>query len=103
VVRLTGEADVGTPELGAVLGAEAAKRPRVLAVEVSGLTFMGSSALHVLVGAHRELTGAGCVLALVSPSGQVARVLSLSGAGQSIPVCGSVAEAAALVAGEDAG
>ena len=46
VVRLAGEADVTTPALAEVLDAEAAKKPRLLLVEVSGLTFIDSAALH---------------------------------------------------------
>ena len=44
VVRLAGEADVTTPALAEVLDAEAAKKPRLLLVDVSGLTFIDSAA-----------------------------------------------------------
>jgi hypothetical protein len=46
-----------------VLGAEAAKKPRLLLVDVSGLTFIDSAALHEIVRAHRELRAEGCLLA----------------------------------------
>jgi anti-anti-sigma factor len=49
VVRLAGEADVATRALAEVLGAEAAKKPHLLLVDVSGLTFIDSAALHQIV------------------------------------------------------
>ena len=93
-VRLAGEADATTGALPEVLGAEAAKRPRLLLIEMSRLTFIDSSALSVIVRTHRELDRTGCLLALVSPSPAVARVLQLVGADQVIPVYGSADEAA---------
>jgi anti-anti-sigma factor len=93
VLRLVGEADVTTQELGDVLAAEAAKKPRLLLVDLSGLTFIDSAALHEVVRAHRRLRADGCRLALVSPSPGVARVLQLSALDQVIAVHASVAEA----------
>ena len=54
VVRLAGEADVTTRALAEVLGAEAAKKPRLLLVDLSGLAFIDSAALHQIVQAHRK-------------------------------------------------
>ena len=93
VVRLVGEADVTTRVLTEVLGAEAAKKPRLLLVDVSGLAFIDSAALHEIVLAHRRLRADGCALALVSPSPAVARVLQLSALDQVIPVHASAEEA----------
>jgi anti-sigma B factor antagonist len=95
VVRLAGEADVTTRMLGEVLSAEAAKKPRFLLVDMSGLVFIDSAALHEIVLAHRRLRADGCRLALISPGPAVARVLQLSALDQVIPVHGSVEEAAA--------
>jgi anti-sigma B factor antagonist len=95
VVRLVGEADVTTRELGEVLGAEAAKKPRLLLVDMSDLTFIDSAALHEIVLVHRRLRADGGVLAIVSPSPGVARVLQLSALDQVIPVHASAAEATA--------
>jgi anti-sigma B factor antagonist len=95
VVRLIGEADVTTGALAEVLGAEAAKKPRLLIVDVSGLTFADSAALHDILRAHRTLRADGCQLALVSPGQAVARVLQLSAIDQVIPVYASAEEAAA--------
>ena len=68
VVRLVGEADVTTRTLGEILAAEAAKKPRLLLVDVTALTFIDSAALHEIVRAHRKLRADGCQLALVGPN-----------------------------------
>jgi anti-anti-sigma factor len=93
VVRLVGEADVTTPALGHALRAETAKRPALLLLEMSALTFMDSSALNAIIRAHEELDAAGCGLALAAPWGSVARMLAISGVYQMIPVYASVEEA----------
>jgi anti-anti-sigma factor len=96
VVRLVGEADVTTRVLGEVLNAEVAKKPRLLLVDLSGLTFMDSAALHELVRAHRKLRADGGVLALSSPNHAVARILQLSALDQVIAVHASAARGGAL-------
>jgi anti-anti-sigma factor len=92
VVRLVGEADVTTRVLGEVLGAEAAKKPRLLLVDMSRLTFIDSAALHEIVRVYRRLRADGCLLAIASPSPWVARVLQLSALDQVIPVHASTEE-----------
>ena len=92
MLRLVGEADLTTRALSEVLTAEAAKKPRLFLVDMSGLTFIDSAALHEIVRAHRQLRAVGCLLALVSPSPMVARVLQLSGLDQVIPVRASAEE-----------
>jgi anti-sigma B factor antagonist len=86
VVRLVGEADVTTPALAEILAAETAKKPRLLLVDISGLTFIDSAALHEIVQAHRKLRADGCELALIGPTRAVARILQLSALDQVIPV-----------------
>ena len=90
VVRLAGEADATTHALGEALRAEAANRPALLLVEMSGLRFIDSSALNAILRVHEDLRAVGCVLALVGPWGSVARVLRLVGADRLIPVFASV-------------
>ena len=86
VVRLVGEADVTTGALAEVLGAEAAKKPCLLLVDVSGLTFIDSAALNEIVQAHRKLRADGGRLELVGPRRAVARILQLSAIDKVIPV-----------------
>jgi anti-anti-sigma factor len=93
VVRLVGEADVTTQALAEVLTAEAAKKPRLLLVDISGLEFIDSAALHEFVRAHRKLDADGCHLALVGPTGAVARIIQLTALDQVFRVYASFDEA----------
>ena len=96
LVELTGEADVTNSDaLRDVLDAEAAKQPRTMIIDLSGLRFMDSSALHVVLRANRVMDRQGGVLALASPREPVAKMLRLTAADQLIPVYPSVREATA--------
>jgi anti-sigma B factor antagonist len=95
LVEIVGEADVtNTDELRRLLDDEVAQQPRTLILDLSGLRFMDSSALHALLLVNRALERQGGVLALVSPQAAVAKILRLTTADRLIPVFGSVAEAA---------
>lgn len=93
VMRLAGEADVTTRALAEVLAAETARKPRLLLVDVSELTFIDSAALQEFVRAHRKLRADGGRLALVAPAGAVARIIQLTGLDQVFPVYASFEEA----------
>ena len=96
LVELTGEADVTNSDaLREVLDAEVAKQPRTMIIDLSGLRFMDSSALHVILRANRVMDRQGGVLALASPREAVAKMLRLTAADQLIPVYPSVREATA--------
>ena len=96
LVELVGEADVTNCDaLREVLEAEVAKQPRTLIIDLGGLRFMDSSALHVILRANRTMARQGGVLALASPRQPVAKMLRLTAADQLIPVYPTVAEATA--------
>lgn len=96
LVELVGEADVTNSDaLREVLDAEVAKQPRTLIVDLSGLRFMDSSALHVILRANRAMDRQGGVVALACPREPVAKMLRLTAADQLIPVYSSVSEASA--------
>jgi anti-sigma B factor antagonist len=96
LVEVAGEADVtNTDDLRRLLDEEAAQQPRLLIIDLSGLRFMDSSALHALLRVNRSLDRQGGVLALVSPLPPVAKILRLTTADRLIPVFASVDEAAA--------
>ncbi|HEX4399631.1 MAG TPA: STAS domain-containing protein [Trebonia sp.] len=96
LVELTGEADVTNSDaLREVLDTEVAKQPRTMIIDLSGLRFMDSSALHVILRANRVMDRQGGVLALASPREPVAKMLRLTAADQLIPVYPSVSEATA--------
>ena len=62
-------------------------------VDLSGVCFIGSLGVHVLLDAARVLADRGGSLSLVSPEPIVARMLSLTGADELIPVYPDLAEA----------
>jgi anti-sigma B factor antagonist len=96
VVALAGESDVYTyDQLRGALETEAAKRVALLIVDLSGLDFMDSTGVQVLLDIRVMMNNHDGKLALASPQTTVARVLNLVGADQLIPVYGSVAEAQA--------
>ena len=93
LVEVTGEADVtNTDELRRLLDEEVSQQPRMLIIDLSGLRFMDSSALHALLRVNRSMDRQGGVLALVSPQPAVAKILRLTTADRLIPVFASVAE-----------
>lgn len=94
LVTLAGEADVtNSDSLRKVLDTEVGRQPRTLIIDLSGLRFMDSSALHVILRANRTMDLHGGVLALASPREPVAKMLRLTAADQLIPVYASVSEA----------
>jgi anti-sigma B factor antagonist len=96
LVELAGEADVtNSDKLREMLEAEVAKQPQTMIIDLSGLRFMDSSALHVILRVSRTMDRQGGVLALVSPREPVAKMLRLTAADQLIPVYASVTEATA--------
>jgi anti-sigma B factor antagonist len=96
IVELSGEADATNSEkLREVLDAEIRKQPRAMIIDLSGLRFMDSTALHVILRANRTLDRYGCVLTLVAPRDPVAKVLRLTATDRLIPVYSSVSDATA--------
>jgi anti-anti-sigma factor len=101
LVEITGEADVtNRDDLRGILDAEVAQQPGMLILDLSGLRFMDSSALHVILQANRALDRQGGVMALVGPQEAVAKMLRLTTADRLVPVFRSVAEAVAGLVAE---
>jgi anti-sigma B factor antagonist len=96
VVALVGEVDAtNSDELHSLLDSVVQGHPLLLLVDLSGLTFMDSTGLRMLLRASRVLDQQGGVLSLVAPQAAVGRVLQLTKADQLIPVYDSVADAVA--------
>ena len=75
-LRATGEIDAHTaPTLAAALDAAG----NDVRLDVSGIEFVDSSGLRVLIDAHQRLGDAGGRLTLVQPSDAVRRLLEISG------------------------
>lgn len=87
LVTLDGESDANTGQLlRDLLQSEASKGVPRLILDLSGLRFMDSVAVHVLIDVRAILRDRGGELILVALHPVVARVLSLAGADQLIPV-----------------
>jgi anti-sigma B factor antagonist len=79
-VKLCGEVDLATaPELAAALSA-AAQDAALVFVDLSELTFMDSTGLHVILDARARLRGADCALVVTRRSRQVNRTSEITGA-----------------------
>lgn len=79
VYRLGGDLDaLGAPRLRGVLLAEAAEG-REGVIDLSGVHFIDSSGIGVLVGALKRYTAAGNTLVLRGPSSSLRRVLDMTG------------------------
>jgi anti-anti-sigma factor len=90
------ESDLYTyDQLRGALESEAAKGVSLLIVDLSGLAFMDSAGVQVLLDIRAMMSNRGGKLALAGPQNTVARVFNLVGADQLIPVYASVEEAQA--------
>ena len=87
VVAITGEVDIATaPRLWERLEAEILTGPSRVVLDLSGLGFIDSTGLTVIIRAHKRLGCAGATLVLRSPTPPVARVLTVSGLDQVLDV-----------------
>ena len=83
VIRLQGELDMcAAPTLGRDLTEALDGMPHTISLDLSGLTFLDSTGIRVLVGAHRRAAAQGCGFILRSPQRSVLRVLKLTGLDQ---------------------
>lgn len=94
VVAVTGDLDM-TTELAfrEALLAEAARPARRVVADLTGVGFMALAGLHVLLAANQRVKAAGGSLILAGAPPVVARVLSLSGTDEVIPMAADVKEA----------
>jgi anti-anti-sigma factor len=81
VVRLVGEIDPSTSptlegELQALIFTGA---PRELVLDLSGVSFMDSSAIRVIIDVHNRLRALDALLVLESPSPTTRQVLEITG------------------------
>ena len=94
VLRACGEIDVASaPEFHASLGELIGREVAVVIVDLSEVTFIDSTGLGVLVGAEKEIRGAGRDLRVVVTRPQIRRVLELTGLDEVFTVMSSTKEA----------
>jgi len=87
IVVLSGEADATTvPLLREVLAEQLAAGARLLTVDASGLSFLDSASIRVLVLAARALRGRHGRLVFARPQPLVARLLEITGADRLLEV-----------------
>jgi anti-sigma B factor antagonist len=96
VVAVTGDVDMHSQGRlrDALAEAGAAPGSRVV-LDLSGVEFMASAGVHVLLDVAGQLEQVGGALVLVGPRPMVARVLSLTRADELIRVAGTVDDALA--------
>jgi anti-sigma B factor antagonist len=79
VVRLAGELDISSADELRGLLSDTIRETPVVDIDLSTLTFMDSTALSVLIGAHQEAATAGGSLTVHNPAGHVRRVVDVTG------------------------
>ena len=80
VVRVSGEIDIRTaPELRDVLAGVLDTGAERVVVDLEGVEFLDSTALSVMVGAHKRLVRKGSGLVLVCTRDPILRVLTVTG------------------------
>ena len=95
VIPFSGELDAHTAPIlqKAVDRTIAAAPSRMLIIDLTDVSFIDSSGLSVIVGAHKRLSDAGAGVRLAVTTPQVAKVLGLTGLDSVIPTFTSVADA----------
>ncbi|MEK9521034.1 STAS domain-containing protein [Streptomyces sp. NPDC087908] len=100
VLSLGGELDMETaPLLEGSLGDQLRDGRAHIVLDLTGLDFMDSSGLNVLIRAVHKARGAGGDVYLAAPTSAVRRILEITGVTTTIPPHVGVAEALAAVGG----
>jgi anti-anti-sigma factor len=87
VVRVAGEIDLASEEdFATALGQALSGHAPVILVDLSGVTFLGSAALHVLLEANRDAEMQKRALRVVHGGSFAARVLDVAGLDQVLAV-----------------
>jgi anti-sigma B factor antagonist len=98
VVSLAGELDLSViPTIEDRLFRECRSRPAIV-VDLSGLTFIDSSGIALLIQAFRETKGE--LHTVVAPGSQVERVFAIAGIGRALPLFPSLDEAVEALAAD---
>lgn len=99
-VAVTGEIDMHTaPELGGKLRELIEGGEHRIVLDLSGVDFLDSTGLGVMVGAMKELSEHGGWMRLVCPEERVLRVFRITGLDQKVAIFGT--QDAALAQGLD--
>ena len=94
VVHVSGEIDLATCEsVAEVVFDQLGQEPDALVIDLSGVGFMGSTGLSMLVEAHRQAERCGTSLHIVATTPPVLRTLEISGLDSVLPIRGSISAA----------
>ena len=94
VVDVHGDLDLGTVQsMNQAVDAVLSKRPRALALDLSDVPFMDSSALAALVGASRKLEQQGACLVVLCPRPMPRQLFQRTSLDRILLVAESMAEA----------
>ncbi len=89
IAAVSGEIDLSSAgELGGRLSAVVAAAPQTLVIDLTGVTFLDSSGLRLLLRLKRELLEYGGKLVVVPGGSRVARLFELTGADQDLELAG---------------
>jgi anti-anti-sigma factor len=101
VVRVAGEIDLDSAgDLSEAALAAMQEIGPSLVLDLSGVTFMDSTGLKVLLAVHKRAELAGGRLVLAGPTRSVNRVVSITGFDQTFAICEDVESALAVLLGE---
>jgi anti-sigma B factor antagonist len=93
VITVSGELDLASsPELEAELARVECTAPELVVVDLSGLEFMDSTGLAVVVNAHRRAKRDGRRFAIVRGAEPVQRLMSLTGVDRTITLADTLHE-----------
>ena len=99
VVRADGELDVSTaPQLRQTITTALDQGDGRVIIDLTAVTFMDSTTLGVLIGAHNKVREIGGALGLVCPDDRVRRVFSITGLDKVFTLHDTVPDAAAALA-----
>lgn len=99
VVRLQGRLDAaGSDVIGLRFTAAVASQPRDAVVDLTGVSFVASLGLRLLISAARSLAGKGHRMALFGANDMVQGVLDDAALDQIMPITATEAEALAALA-----
>jgi anti-sigma B factor antagonist len=102
VVSVGGEIDPGTAgELSAAALKAMQEIGPSLVLDLSGVTFMDSTGLKVLLAVHQRAQLAGGGLVLAGPPRSVQRVVNITGLDETFEMRDNVEQAVAVFSGED--
>jgi len=103
IVTVAGDLDIVTSQQFDDYLGEARRRNSHIVLDLSGVDFMDTSSLAVIVSHWKALTGQGGTLALAGARYRQTKTLWITGLAQRLPLYGSVEEAVAAKPASNAG